>query len=51
VVEEAAAHVEAVLVALHLEAAAVDRERRALLDADLDVVLDALQRFRVTSGP
>ena len=34
--------IEAVLVALHLEAAAVDRERRAFLDADIDIVPDLL---------
>ena len=36
-VEEAAAHVEAVLVALHLEVAPVDDELGALLHADIDV--------------
>ena len=44
-VEQAAAHVVAVLVALHREAAAVDDELGAFLDADVDIALDALQRL------
>src|SRR5258708_8334579 len=43
-VDQAAAHVEAVFIALHLEAAAIDREFGAFLDADLDIILDSLQR-------
>ncbi len=38
-VEQAAAHVVAVLVALHGEAAAVDHELGAFLDADIDITL------------
>ena len=44
--------IEALLVALHLEAAAVDRQGRAFLDADVDVIADLLRPPRaVTSGP
>src|SRR5208337_1576723 len=43
-VEEAAAHVEAALVALHLEAAPVDDEFRALADAEIDVAEHFVER-------
>src|SRR4030081_1509720 len=44
IVEQAAAHVKTVLIALHLEVSAIDSESCALLDADLDIVLDAIER-------
>src|ERR1700676_2652876 len=45
VVEQAAAHIEPVLIALHFEVTAVDREGSAFLDADLDGILDAVERL------
>src|SRR5215831_10080161 len=60
-VEQAAAHEEAVLVALQLEAAAVDLELRAFLDAEIDVVFHPIELrlgdhravvgLRVSRGP
>ncbi len=43
IVEQAAAHIKTVLIALHLEAAAIDRELGAFLDTDLDIILDAIE--------
>ena len=43
VVEQTTAHIESVLIALHLEATAIHRELRALLDADVDIILDAIE--------
>ena len=44
--------IEAVLVALHLEAAAVDHQLGAFLHAEIDVVLHLFAAARaVTSGP
>jgi len=51
IVEQAATHVKTVLIALHLEASAVDRELGAFLDTDLDIILDAIEAALVTSGP
>src|SRR3954468_18233654 len=45
VVEQRTTEIETFLVALHLETAAVDGERRAFLDADIDVALDLLDRL------
>src|SRR3954470_11202612 len=45
VVEQRTAEIEALFVALHLEATAVDGERSTLLDADIDVALHLLDRF------
>ena len=42
-VEQAAAHEEAVLVALHLEAAAVDPQFRTFLDAELDIAFHLVE--------
>src|SRR5262249_60540532 len=42
-VEQAAAHEEAALVALQLEAAAVDLELGAFLDAEVDVAPDLVE--------
>ena len=42
-VEQASAHEVAVLVALQLEAAAIDNELGAFLDAEIDVALDLLE--------
>ncbi len=42
-VEQASAHIEAVLIALHLEGASVYDELGAFLDADVDVVLYFLE--------
>src|SRR4029078_1632350 len=39
------AEIESLLVALHLEATAVDGECRAFLDADVDIALHLLHRF------
>jgi hypothetical protein len=50
-VEEAGADEEAVLVALHPEAAAVDHELGALFDALVDEAEDAALGVRVTTGP
>src|SRR3990172_6815958 len=43
VVEQTAAHEIAVLVALHLEAAAVDHELGAFLDAEIDILLHLVE--------
>jgi hypothetical protein len=51
VVEQAAAHEVALLVALQLEAAAIDDELRAFLDAEVDVTLYFFQMRRVIIGP
>jgi hypothetical protein len=51
VVEQRAAGEEAVLVARHLVAAAVDHEGGAFFHAEADVAFDAFQRLRVTIGP
>src|SRR5258708_27111419 len=45
IVEQAPAHIKTVLGDLHPEIAAVDRERGAFLDADLDIILDAIKRL------
>jgi hypothetical protein len=45
-VEQAAADEEAVLVALHLEVAAVDDELRPLLDAEVDIAPDLVHVLR-----
>ena len=49
-VEQTTAHVEAVLIALHLEAAAVDDKLGAFLHTNVDVALDALQRLAGDDG-
>ena len=45
-VEQAAAHEEAVLVALQLEAASIDLELGAFLDPELDVALSPCRDAR-----
>ena len=51
-VEQAAAHEVAVLVALELEVAAIDHELGAFLDADVDIVAHLVACARVvTIGP
>ena len=45
-VEEAAAEIIAVLIALHLEAAPIDRQRRAFRNADVHIAAHPLQRLR-----
>ena len=50
IVEQATAHVEAVLVALHGEAAPVHGEGCAFLDADFDVILVLSRCALVTNG-
>ncbi len=50
-VEEAAAHEEALLVALHPEIPPVDEKLRAFLDAKRDVISDALEMRSRDHGP